>query len=129
MIQLRHKVQGRFERIGFVNAAFALGDQSALDPVAQLFSRLGRYVGGVNFKVGVIGVCGQQVGQRLHGRIERHTVALVLEQGLQPTEHERPTPRCEQQPRGVLLACKQVFLRALLVEGGHGWVRGQNKAA
>lgn len=46
---------------------------------------------------------GQHVGQRLHGRIERHAIALVFKQRIQATEHQR-------RPRITVLLHPRVLL-------------------
>ena len=64
-------------------------------------------------------MCGQHVRQRLHGGIKRHAIALVLEQRIQTAQHQGRPPGGQQQPGRVLLAGGDVFVGALLVEGGH----------
>ena len=126
VVELRHKTQRVFERVGFKQPTLALGDHAPANPVAQLAPGLRGGVGGVDLEVGQIGVGGQHVGQRLHRVVQRHAIALVLKQRLQTTEHERRSPRSQHQPSGVLLARGDVFLGALLVEAGHGglWAVG-----
>ncbi|GAB1386725.1 hypothetical protein MASR1M59_18730 [Melaminivora sp.] len=104
-----------------MHAALALGDQAALDPFAQLAPRLGQQVGGLDLVLGLVGVRAQQIGQRLHGGVKGHAAGLVLKQGFEPAQHQRRPARGQQQPGRVLLARGDVFLRALLGEGGHGW--------
>jgi hypothetical protein len=63
----------------------------------------------VDLKVGVIGVHGQHVGQRLHGGIERHAVALVLEQRIQAAEHERPRRDASSSQAGAAGGRRCIF--------------------
>jgi len=118
-IELRNEAQRGLERIGLKHPPLTLYHQPAPNPFAHLAPGLAQGVVAVDLKIHLIGMHHQHLRQRLHGGIERHAIALVFKQRVQATEHQRRPPRGQQQPGRVLLAGCDVFVGALLVEGGH----------